>query len=107
MTTLGESWKRQVSVNGENRQVLEAGIAQRELAAAQWVEQAQKTKLPQGIASCITRGSDSLALPLPTDIIATAPFRTFLDFLRSEGLLLDVAINGEGSPDSLLLISPQ
>ncbi len=106
MATLGEDWKRQVPLNDSNRRELEDGIARREHAAAQWIEGVQQGLLAKGIASCVSRGSDSLALPFPTEIVASAPLRSFMDTLQAEGLLVDVAVNGQGAQESLLLVTP-
>lgn len=106
MATLGEDWKRQVPANEGNRRVLEDGIARREQTAVQWIEHVRQTELAQGIASCVSRGSDSLALPFPTEIVASAPLRSFMDSLTAEGLLVDVVVNGESAQESLLLVAP-
>lgn len=106
MATLGENWKRQVPVNEDNRLILKDGIARRDETAAQWIEHVRQTALAQGIASCVSRGSDSLALPFPTEIVASAPLRSFMDTLQAEGLLVDVVVNGQGTQESLLLVTP-
>lgn len=77
-----------------------------EAEAAQWIEKARQTELAQGIASCVARGSDSLALPIPSQIVASAPLRAFMESLKAEGLLVDIAVNGESAQESLLLVSP-
>lgn len=107
LATLGEDWKRKVSINEDNRRVLEEGIARREQVATQWIEHVRKIALAQGIASCVSRGSDSLALPFPTEIVASAPLCSFMDALKAENLLVDVVVNGQSAQESLLLVTPR
>lgn len=103
----GEQWRQRVPFNQENYRVLESGIARREQAAAVWVKQAQLRDLESGIASCISRGSDSLALAFPTDIAVTATLRQFMDHLVGQGFLVDVAFTEDVPGSSLLLIAPR
>ncbi len=106
MGTLGQQWRKQVLRDEDNFKVLRDGITQNELDATAWVAEAQETGLPVGIASCVARKSDSLALPIPTKLVATDALRSFITQLGGEGIMADIAVEGDASGTSLLLLSP-
>ena len=106
MGTMGRQWRAQVARDEKNYQTLRNGITEREQLAAAWVTQVQLHDLAEGIASCVNRNSDSLALPLPTPLIATDALRSFMTGLGAQFIMSDVAIDAEGPGTSLLLLTP-
>ncbi len=107
MGTMGRQWRAQVARDEKNYHTLRSGITERELLAAAWVAQAQLHDLEAGIASCVSRNSDSLALPVPTPLVATDTLRNFMTGLGSQSIMADIAIDADGPGTSLLLLTPQ
>lgn len=106
MTNLGQQWRQHVPTNDHNHQLLREGIQQREERARTWVAQAQLKDLQSGIDSCISRGSDSLALPIPSDIATSQAVRNFMNMLNDKGILADIALDGDEPGISLMLVMP-
>lgn len=106
MVKLGQEWGQRVARNEENYRVLSESIARREAEAEKWVAQVQLRDLADGIAACIGRASDSLALPVPTELVTTSALRSYQSALAAQGLLSDIAVDAEGQGLSLLLLTP-
>ena len=107
MTNLGQQWRQHVPANDHNLQLLQEGIKQRDERAQTWVTQAQLKDLQAGIDSCISRGSDSLALPISTEIATSRAVRNFMNMLNDKGMLADIALDGDQPGISLMLIMPE
>lgn len=106
MANLGEQWRQQVGNAGTNSEILWNIVRQREELARAWVRQIQLQDLPDGIKSCISRGSDSLALPLPLQLVTSQAIREFMNTLSEKGLLSDIALDDQDPDTALLLIIP-
>ncbi|MGO7367087.1 hypothetical protein [Rhizobium leguminosarum] len=106
MSTLGQQWRQQVTADMANLSILEESLARREAQAEAWVREAQLRNLLDGINSCIARNSDSLALPVPSELVTTRALRNFMVSLSDQDLTVDVAIDADGDGESLLMIAP-
>ena len=106
MTTLGQQWRQQVHCDDTNYRALSESISRCEQEAREWVSQAKREALEAGIASCISRGSDSLGLPVPSHIIQAWPIREFMAELATKDILADIALDGDEPGVSLLLLTP-
>lgn len=72
---IGKAWRHDLGPASAdqlgNRKVLVQSMREREAAATVYLDAFRKSALHDGIASCITRGSDSLAAPTPDYVIGT------------------------------------
>lgn len=106
MTTFGQNWRQQVRTQQGDLAAFQQNMAEREKLAAEWIEKVSTHELEAGIASCISRASDSLALPMPKTIVITKAFRSFMASLPEQDLLVDVALEGDEEGQTYLLVSP-
>lgn len=106
MTTFGQSWRQQVPAHQNDEAAFQKTITEREQLAADWIERVTSHDLEAGIASCISRSSDSLAIPMPKTIVVTKAFRNFMATLPQQDLLVDVALDGDEEGQTYLLVSP-
>lgn len=66
------------------------------------------TRIPDGIESCIARGSDRLALDVPIHFIASEAFRALKSWAVSEGLVLSVAhLTVDDENRTVLCLNPE
>jgi hypothetical protein len=103
----GPKWLAQVQVEDDNFAILVDHIRDKDAMAEAWAEAVGPVDIGVAITSCIDRNSDSLAIPVPTQIITTRTVSQFRDQLSDAGLLTDIAIDAESVGISLLLITPQ
>lgn len=106
MTTFGQNWRQQVVTRQNDLAAFQQNMAEREQLAADWIEKVNTHELEAGIASCISRASDSLAIPMPKTIVVTKAFRSFMATMPEQDLLVDVALEGDEEGQTYLLISP-
>lgn len=106
MTTFGQSWRQQVPAHQNDEAAIQQTITQREQLATEWIDRVTSHDLQTGIASCISRSSDSLAIPMPKTIVVTEAFRNFMSTLPQQDLLADVALDGDEEGQTYLLVSP-
>jgi hypothetical protein len=106
MTTFGQNWRQQVAAQQNDLAAVQQSITEREQLAADWIEKVTTRDLEAGIASCISRSSDSLAIPMPKTIVLTKAFTSFMASLPAKDLLADVALDGDAEGQTYLLVSP-
>lgn len=106
MTTFGQNWRRQVSAKSNDLDAFQQHIEEREELASDWIGKLTSHELEAGISSCISRNSDSLAIPMPKTIAVTKAFRSFMESMQAMDLLVDVALDGDKEGNTYLLISP-
>ncbi|MBB3967170.1 hypothetical protein [Rhizobium metallidurans] len=106
MTTSGQNWRQLVSTQKNDLAAARQNIIEREQLAADWIERVTSHDLEAGIASCISRASDSLAIPMPKTIVITKAFRSFMEAMPAKDLLVDVALDGDDEGNTYLLVSP-
>lgn len=86
--------------------MLKNGIEAREVKVEAWLRNCFVGEIEAGISSCISRNSDSLGLPFPTEYLPAQAFQQYLTWLQAAGLTVDVAVSAHGAEYSLLLRSP-
>lgn len=106
MTTFGQNWRQQVPAHQNDEASFQQTITEREKFAEEWIERITGHDLEAGIASCISRSSDSLAIPMPKTIVVTKAFRNFMDSIPQQDLHVDVALDGDEHGQTFLLVSP-
>ena len=106
MESIVAAWREKVPGDTANYKVLAAGLVVRDQEVRTWIETHLKGAIVAGIDSCVSRCSDSLALPVPSSYVAVHVFATYLQQLTTTGLTVDVAVNAQGPETSLLLLNP-
>ncbi|PZP38969.1 MAG: hypothetical protein DI585_05730 [Pseudomonas fluorescens] len=106
MSSLGQKWKSQVTLDQENYNELITDLQHREVEAQEWVQDIRTQGLAQGIESCIANGSDSLGLLVPSSILFTNAFQAFMAEQSHHDLQMNVALNAEDEETSILLVTP-
>jgi hypothetical protein len=99
-------WLNAVAADVKNYSVLLESKKSRDAEAYLWVQEAKSHLLRDGIASCIARNSDSLALPIATALVATPDVASLMQELAQSGFLTDISVSDEPTEPSLLLITP-
>lgn len=104
MENLGEFWRQQLSLvepsfdHEQNRRAAEEDIRVRESKARTLLSQLMANGIAEGIASCVGRGSNSLAIRCPDYVLLTPSLDAFLAWAREQGLdvsLFDVSAGSE------------
>lgn len=92
MSTLGENWKgalndKETAFDFEaNRKAIMAIDRDREREASAFLAHLKSDDLPNGIASCASRGSNSLCLEAPNYLVGTTALAEFSEWLNSQGI---------------------